>query len=194
MHRTIYTTPIVREILSATAWLGLKLTGWKLQGQIPTEPKFVLIAVPHTSNWDFPITLAMAFRFRFAIYWMGKDSLFRGPMGPLMKWFGGIPIDRSSANNVVEQTIESFHRSERLVVTIPPEGTRSKVDQWKTGFYYIAQGAGVPIGRGFLDYQRKIGGFLPTFYPTGDIDKDIAEIRQSYAGITGMHADKCKVN
>ena len=194
MRRTIYNTPVLKQILTAVSWLFLKLIGWKLEGRPPTEPKYVLIAVPHTTNWDFPITLAMAFVFDFEIFWMGKDSLFKGWKGPVMRWMGGIAIDRSSSNNVVEQTIEAFNNNDRLVVTIPPEGTRSKVDKWKTGFYYIAVGAKVPVGMGYLDYKRKVGGFKPTFYPTGDADKDIAEMRKMYAGISGKFSDQCKVD
>lgn len=194
MRRTIYNTPVLKQILTAVSWLFLKLIGWKLEGRPPTEPKYVLIAVPHTTNWDFPITLAMAFVFDFEIFWMGKDSLFKGWKGPVMRWMGGIAIDRSSSNNVVEQTIEAFNNNERLVVTIPPEGTRSKVDKWKTGFYYIAVGAKVPVGMGYLDYKRKVGGFKPTFYPTGDADKDIAEMRKVYAGISGKFSDQCKID
>lgn len=191
MRRTIYNTPVVRELLSALSSLGLKLSGWKLDGKPPQEKKYVLIAVPHTSNWDFPITLAMAFRFGFELFWMGKDSLFRGPMGPIMRWMGGIAIDRSSANNVVDQMIAAYRDNERLVVAIPPEGTRSRVDQWKTGFYYIAAGAEVPIALGYLDYEQKKGGFGPAFYPTGDLEKDMLEIRQFYSGIAGKHKDQC---
>ncbi len=187
MQRTIYHTPILREIMRGLCWLCLKLTGWKLQGTPPSEPKYVLIAVPHTSNWDFPITLAMAFVLRFDIYWMGKKSLFNGMAGPIMRWLGGIAIDRSKSNNVVDQMIAQFQSHDSLVVAIPPEGTRSQVQKWKTGFYHIAHGAKVPIALGFLDYQRKIGGFGPTFYPTGDFDKDIAEIRAFYHGITGKY-------
>ena len=194
MRRTIYNTPVLKQILTAVSWLFLKLIGWKLEGRPPTEPKYVLIAVPHTSNWDFPITLAMAFVFDFKIFWMGKDSLFKGWKGPVMRWMGGIAIDRSSSNNVVEQTINAFNNNDRLVVTIPPEGTRSKVDKWKTGFYYIALGAKVPVGLGYLDYKHKVGGFKPTFYPTGDVDKDIAEMRKVYAGISGKFSDQCKVD
>lgn len=194
MRRTIYNTPVLKQILTAVSWLFLKLIGWKLEGRPPTEPKYVLIAVPHTTNWDFPITLAMAFVFDFEIFWMGKDSLFKGWKGPVMRWMGGIAIDRSSSNNVVEQTIEAFNNNDRLVVTIPPEGTRSKVDKWKTGFYYIAVGAKVPVGMGYLDYKRKVGGFKPTFYPTGDADKDIAEMRKMYAGISGKFSDQCKID
>ncbi|PCI28983.1 MAG: glycerol acyltransferase [SAR324 cluster bacterium] len=194
MQRTIYNTPGVRQFGIALSWAGLKLAGWKLEGTAPTEGKYVLIAVPHTSNWDFPITLALAFIFKFDIFWMGKDTLFKGAMGPIMKWLGGIPINRSSSHNVVQQTIDAFNANDRLVVAIPPEGTRSKVDQWKTGFYHIAVGAKVPIGRGYLDYKHKIGGFLPTFYPTGDVEKDILELRNSYSHISGRFTDQCSLD
>ncbi len=194
VRRTIYNTPVIKQVFTAVSWLCLKLSGWRLEGTPPSEPKYVLIAVPHTSNWDFPITLAMAFIFRFEIFWMGKDSLFKGGWGPIMRWLGGIPIDRTSSNNVVQQTIDAFNASDRLVVAIPPEGTRSKVDKWKTGFYYIAVGAKVPIAMGFLDFKHKVGGFKSTFYPTGDVEKDIAEMRKVYAGIAGKYTDQCHVD
>ena len=194
MRRTIYNTPVIKQILTVVSWLFLKLMGWRLEGRPPKEPKYVLIAVPHTTNWDFPITLSMAFIFDFEIFWMGKDSLFKGWKGPVMRWMGGIAIDRSSSNNVVEQTIEAFNSNDRLVVTIPPEGTRSKVDKWKTGFYYIAVGAKVPVAMGYLDYKHKVGGFKDTFYPTGDVDKDIAAMRKVYEGISGKFTDQCSVD
>jgi 1-acyl-sn-glycerol-3-phosphate acyltransferase len=193
VKRTMYNTPILRPIIVAICQLSLKLRGWKLQGMPPTEPKYVLIAVPHTSNWDFPLSLAMAFVYRFDMHWMGKDSLFKGWRGPIMRWMGGIPIDRSSSNNVVAQTIEAFNLSDRLVIAVPPEGTRSRVDKWKTGFYYIALGAKVPIALGFLDYKRKAGGFLSAFYPTGDAEKDIVAMRGCYAGISGKNTSQCTV-
>ena len=194
MRRTVYNTPVIKQILTAVSWLGLKLAGWKLEGQPPLEKKYVLIAVPHTTNWDFPITLAMAFLFKFDIFWMGKDSLFKGASGPVMRWLGGIPVNRSASSNLVQQTIDTFNAHDKLVITIPPEGTRSRVEQWKTGFYYIALGAKVPIALGFLDYKRKVGGFLPTFYTTGNADKDIAEIRKFYANISGLRADQCHID
>ena len=164
-----------------------------MQGALPTAPKYVLIAVPHTSNWDFPLALAYAFVFRFDMHWMGKESLFKGWRGPIMRWLGGIPINRSQSTNVVAQTIEAFNSNDRLSIAIPPEGTRSKVDQWKTGFYYIALGAKVPISLAFLDYKLKVGGFLSTFHPTGDAEKDIAEMRSRYAGISGKYTKQCTV-
>ena len=193
MKFTIFNTPVLHHIIRGACWVTLKMRGWKLQGNPPNAAKYVLIAVPHTSNWDFPLALAMAFIYRFDMMWMGKDSLFTGWRGPIMRWMGGIPITRSSSNNVVAQTIEAFNRADSLVIAIPPEGTRSKVDTWKTGFYYIALGARVPIALAFLDYQKKIGGFLSEFHPTGNVDLDIAAIRASYAGISGKYANQCSV-
>lgn len=110
-----------------------------------------------------------------------------------MRWLGGIPVNRSASTNLVAQTVETFNANEELVIAIPPEGTRSRVDKWKTGFYYIALGAEIPIAMAFLDYKKKVGGFMPTFYPTGDIEKDIAEMRSCYAGISGKYLDKCTI-
>ena len=190
----MYNTPVLRPIVSAVCQFCLAVRGWKLQGHPPTTLKYVMITVPHTSNWDFPLALAMAFVYRFEMRWMGKDSLFSGWRGPIMRWLGGIPINRASRNNVVSEIIAAFQASEHLIVAVPPEGTRSKVDKWKTGFYYIALGANVPIALAFLDYQRKVGGFLSTFFPTGDVERDIADIRARYAGIIGKYADQCVVD
>ena len=193
MKLTMYNTPVIRPLIKASCAIILKLRGWKLEGKMPSEPKYVLIGVPHTSNWDLPITLAMAFLFGFDTHWMGKDTLFKSWRGPIMKWLGGIPINRNCKNNMVAQTIKAFNNSDRLVITVPPEGSRSRVDKWKTGFYYIAMGAKVPIALAFLDYRRKAGGFLSTFYPTGDVTADIKKIRSRYVGICGKYAGKCTV-
>jgi len=189
VRRTIYNTPVLKQILTAVSWLFLKLIGWKLEGRPPTEPKYVLIAVPHTTNWDFPITLAMAFVFDFEIFWMGKDSLFKGWKGPVMRWMGGIAIDRSSSNNVVEQTIEAFNNNERLVVTIPPEGTRSKVDKWKTGFYYIAKGANIPVVMFAFDFENKQIIIAPPYYLTDDMNADMNHFYDFYRDIKGAKPD-----
>ena len=107
-----------------------------------------------------------------------------------MKWLGILPIDRSKSNNLVELTIQQFNSSDKLIIIVPPSGTRNKVAYWKTGFYYIACGAGVPIALGFIDYGKKTGGIGPLFYPTGDIDKDMKEIRKFYADIKGKYPEK----
>lgn len=170
------------------AWLGLmflKFMGWRVEGEIPDIKKFVIIAAPHTSNWDFPITLAVAFALKMKIYWMGKAAIFCWPFAAAVRWLGGIPIDRSKSHNVVEQSIQAFHKLEKLILLVPPEGTRKKVSTWKTGFYHIARGANVPIVLGFLDYRRKVGGIGPIFHPTGHIEKDMQTIRAFYAAVTG---------
>ena len=170
------------------AWLGLmflKILGWRVEGEIPPIKKFVMIAAPHTSNWDFPITLAVAFVLKIKICWMGKAAMFRWPFGASLRWLGGIPIDRGQSHHVVEQSVQAFKNWEKLILVVPPEGTRRKVHYWKTGFYHIASGAGVPIVLGFLDYRRKAGGIGPTFYPTGHMEEDMPQIQAFYATITG---------
>ncbi|MCK5425982.1 MAG: lysophospholipid acyltransferase family protein, partial [Emcibacter sp.] len=172
MQRTVFNTPVIRHFFVGISWVAFKVSGWKLEGSLPKDPKYVLIGAPHTSNWDFPLALATAFLIRLDFYWMGKDALFKGLLGPIMRCFGGLPIDRSKSNNVVQSTIDAFNRHDRLTVVIAPEGTRAKVKEWKRGFYHIAHGAKIPIGRAFLDYDRKTVGFGPLFHPTGDVEKD----------------------
>lgn len=174
------------------AWTGLiflKILGWRVEGKIPDLKKYVIIAAPHTSNWDFPITLALTFALKIKIYWMGKAALFRWPFGAACRWLGGIPIDRSKSNNLVGQSVQAFKERDKLIMVIPPEGTRKKVSYWKTGFYHIARGANIPIVLGFLDYRRKAAGIGPTFYPMGRIEEDMQKIMTFYATITGKHQD-----
>ena len=190
MQYSIFDTPVLSPILKRLSKPVLSLLGWEIKGTHPGTKKFVLIAAPHTSNWDIVVTLLLAFAFDIKIYWMGKDALFKFPFGPFMRWLGGIPIDRSKAHNVVEETVRIFNEHEELVITVPPEGTRGKVRYWKTGFYYIAHGAGSPIVLGFIDWARKVGGLGPTFTPTGDIETDMALIKDFYADIRGKYEDR----
>jgi 1-acyl-sn-glycerol-3-phosphate acyltransferase len=192
MHRTIFDTPIVNTLLRGFSIIFLKLAGWKVQGSLPRgAEKSVLIAAPHTSNWDLPYTLMVAFVLRLNIYWMGKDQLFRAPFGGLMKWMGGIPVDRKKSNNLVAVSIEAIKAADGpLQLTVPPEGTRGKTRYWKTGFYYIAVGANVPIVMAYMDYKKRISGLGPVFEPTGDIDADMGSIKAFYAPFTGKNADQ----
>ncbi|MDP1979628.1 MAG: lysophospholipid acyltransferase family protein [Undibacterium umbellatum] len=187
MHLTIFETPIINTIMRWLSVLCLKLAGWKVEGIVPAEQKYVLIAAPHTSNWDFPITLMVCFALRLRVYWMGKSSLFPPVVGHVMRWLGGIPVDRAKSGNLVQGTVDAFHANQRLTVIVPPEGTRGKVTHWKTGFYYIAQGAGVPIALGYLDFKRKAGGIGKMFTLSGDITADMEKIREFYCGISGKH-------
>ncbi|MES2070576.1 MAG: lysophospholipid acyltransferase family protein [Pseudomonadota bacterium] len=187
MHHTIFDTPVVNTVMRWFSVSMLRLLGWKVDGTAPAEPKYVMIAAPHTSNWDFPVTLMVAFAMRLKLYWMGKDSLFPPLLGALMRWLGGIAVDRSKSGNMVQGTVDAFGNTPQLAVLVPPEGTRGKVTHWRTGFYYIALGAKVPIALGYLDFKRKVGGIGRMFYPTGDLEADMAEIQKFYAGITGKN-------
>jgi 1-acyl-sn-glycerol-3-phosphate acyltransferase len=188
LKKTMFDTPILRTIFRWLSIAVMKLIGWRIAGKLPSEPKYIVIAAPHTSNWDFIVFVMLAFILRFDAHWMGKAALFTFPVRRLMIWLGGIPIDRSKNNNVVNQMADYFASVDRLAVIIPPEGTRSKVDRWKTGFYHIALKAEIPIVLGFIDSGTKQIGFGPKFMPTGEIDKDMKEIQAFYAGIRGINS------
>lgn len=192
MHRTIFDTPVINTLLRAFSVTYLKLTGWKIEGSLPSgAEKSVLIAAPHTSNWDLPYTLMVAFALRLTPYWMGKEQIFKPPFRGLMMWLGGIPVHRESANNLVAASVASIKAATGpLQLIVPPEGTRSKVRYWKTGFYHIAVGAQVPIVMAYMDYHRKISGLGPIFIPTGNIEADMAAIQAFYAPFKGKNADQ----
>jgi 1-acyl-sn-glycerol-3-phosphate acyltransferase len=149
-----------------------------------------MIAAPHTSNWDAPIALAMVFAFRFKAHWLVKHTAFRWPFQGILRWLGAIPIDRTMSTDVVTQMVEELKKRAELVLLIAPEGTRKRVTRWKTGFYHIACGAGVPLVLAFLDYARKEGGIGRVFYPTGDFKADMTEIMKFYSTVTGRHPEK----
>lgn len=173
-------------------WLArcfLWFVGWKPEGELPPTRKFVLVSAPHTSNFDAVLLIALGYMYGIKLNWVGKHTLFTWPLGYLMRAWGGVPVDRRSRNNMVDQLAEEFSRREQLILAVPPEGTRSRAEYWKTGFYYIALTAKVPIVLGFLDYRRKRGGFGPTIQPSGDIDADMEIIRDFYKDITGKHPE-----
>ena len=185
MQRTIFDTPVVNSSMHWLSRLLLWLTGWHVEGVAPTAPKYVLIAAPHTSNWDFPLTLMVCFVLRLNVHWMGKASLFPPIVGRVMTWLGGIPVHRERAGNLVQGMVSAFACSPRMAIVVSPEGTRSNVVHWKTGFYYIALGADVPIALGYLDFKDKVAGIGRLLQPSGNISADMAEIRGFYADITG---------
>ena len=187
MKYTIFNTPVLQAILPGAARFVLSLMGWRTEGLLPLIPKFVLVGAPHTSNWDLPYTMLMAFAFRARIHWMGKTSIFRRPFRGFFQWLGGIPVNRSRSTDLVAQSIQEFKRKTHLILTIAPAGTRKRVGQWKSGFYHIARGADVPIALGFLDYRRKVGGIGPLIYPSGNFDADMETIRTFYNSVTGKH-------
>jgi len=162
------------------ATLSLRLTGWHVDTPAPSVPRFVCLAIPHTSNWDGALLLAIAGHLGMPIAWMIKDDWVRGPLAPILRRLGAVAIDRSRSRNVVQQMIDEFARRDRLALVIPPEGTRSRTDYWKSGFYHIALGAGVPVVPGYLDYARRCAGLGPPIELTGDVRADMDAIRAFY--------------
>lgn len=186
---TIFDTPILNTLMGRASRFYLKAAGWQLSGKPPEVRQYVVIAAPHTSNWDLPMTLAIVFAFRLKVFFLAKHTLFIPPFGIFLRWLGGIPVDRSSAHNFVEHAVNLFSTHDDLVLVVPPEGTRKQVRYWKSGFYHIAYGAGVPILLGFIDFKRKAAGFGGTYIPSGNFDADLVEIQAFYAGITGKNPD-----
>jgi 1-acyl-sn-glycerol-3-phosphate acyltransferase len=189
MTRTIFSTPVLTPIMRLIAMVLMRLFGWKVVNRPPAIDKYVMIAAPHTSNWDFIVMLGAALDAGMSIHWMGKHTLFPAPIRPLMIWLGGIPIDRRKSQNMVQQVVERYDNESALIVAVPPEGTRGKTDRWKTGFYHIAVGAKVPVVLSWLDFAKKEAGFGPAFIPTGDIEKELPEIRAFYLDKTPKNPD-----
>lgn len=175
--------------------LYLWMIGWKTGSALPSSvKKCVLVGAPHTSNMDYPISLATLYASGVRVRFLAKKSLFRFPLGLLMRITGGLPVDRSKHNNMVEAMIDMFSRKEKLILLIPVEGTRSYVKEWKSGFYYTALGAGVPIALGYLDYGRKVAGFGELFYPTGDYAADLRKIQDYYRQFRARYPEKSSLN
>jgi 1-acyl-sn-glycerol-3-phosphate acyltransferase len=172
-------------ISKALGQLLLKLLGWRVEGDIPDHPRMVAIVAPHTSNWDFAVGLAARYALRLDASWLGKHTLFRAPFGWIMRRWGGIPVDRSSAHDVVSQIIDAFAARPSVFLVITPEGTRKQVTRWKTGFWHIAKGAGVPILPIVFDWGMRVIHILPAYTPRENVDADVAELQSKYAGIRG---------
>jgi len=168
--------------------------GWKAVGTVPEPRRFVLVAAPHTSNWDFPYFIGLAQDLGITPHFMAKQSLFRWPWRKFMLDMGGVPIDRKSTNNVVEQMTAEFAKRDEFMLTIAPEGTRGEVGKWKTGFYHIAVAAKVPLVIGMMNYGNKTGGLGPTIMPTGDFEADMAKVMVLYNGVVPKHPERMVKN
>lgn len=171
-------------------WL-LKLNGWKLNdSQIDFPDKFVLIIAPHTSMWDFVWGRLMLSAFGLKARFLIKQEVFWFPLGRLLKWLGGMPVNRSRGNTMVQQVVEELAKHEQLVIAITPEGTRAAVKRWKKGFYRIAVSANIPIGVGYVDYSSCTYGIVKFIQPTGDFQHDFAQITTVYQGKRGKHPER----
>lgn len=177
-------------MLKAFAQFILKLTGWTLKVKLPEEKKFVLIGAPHTSNWDLPLALLVFWTVDLKIYWVAKIQLFKGPLKNIFTALGGIPVNRSHSHGFIEQITERFSQADEMVLTISPEGTRKKTEHWKSGFYYIASNANVPIVFGYIDYAKRTLGFEAILLPSGDIDADMKLIADYYKNIQGKISEQ----
>ncbi len=167
----------------------LKMIGWRVDVNLPKEEKFVLIGVPHTSNWDLPLALLCFWFIQKKITWVAKKQLFVGPMSMIFRALGGIPVDRSASTGFIEQIAQQFSKKQEMILCLAPEGTRSKTQYWKSGFYYIALTAKVPICLGYVDYPNRVIGFKTIVFPTGDIHRDFEKIRLFYQSKTGKHPE-----
>jgi 1-acyl-sn-glycerol-3-phosphate acyltransferase len=163
----------------------LKSFGWKIDYSHLPISRCVIIAAPHTSNWDFLLMLLFAGAFGIKINWMGKSSLFRKPHGFIFRLLGGIAVERSQKNNLVASMINLFNEESQMRLVVAVEGTRAHSQFWKSGFYHIAKGANVPILPTFLDYSKKIGGFGVALHVTGDVKSDMDTLRELYATVQG---------
>jgi 1-acyl-sn-glycerol-3-phosphate acyltransferase len=165
----------------------MKFIGWKTEGGLPeNEKKFVIIVVPHTSNWDFLLGVVIRGAMGFKANFLGKDSLFNGPFGFFFRSLGGIPVDRNASQNMVEQVVGEVNKRKSFILAIAPEGTRGKVKKWRTGFYYIALKAEIPIIMCQFDFEFRVARFLKPFYPTGNAEKDLTYIKGQFKNIKGL--------
>lgn len=187
MKRNLVYHSIFVHVFRWLSHLILFIARYKLVGELPKERRVVAIAAPHTSNWDFPVFITLVFLYRMEVRFLGKHTLFKGPMGYLMRWLGGMPVNRGTkdASAVVSTAVKLFDEDD-MVLGIAPEGTRSNVGKWKTGFYRIAVAADVPILLAYIDSKTRTVGLSHVFYPTGDMEADINKIKAFYADKTGI--------
>lgn len=184
---SIFTTPLLSNVFHHIARFVMRLLGWRVDGNLPSIPKFVLIGAPHTSSWDFVLFLGVIFTLRANVRFMGKAELFRSPIGFFFRYCGGIPVDRSKSTGLVDQMVEACNKSDRFILTIAPEGTRHHVHEWKRGFYHIAKGAGIPIVLAVVDGKNKTVRVGQVFHPTENMEADLKTIQGFFAGIVGIN-------
>ena len=177
-------------MIPALATRILALLGWRVDFVPPPGPKGIIVVYPHTSNWDFPIGYLTKMVMGLPLSFVGKDTLFRWPVGGLLRRMGGIPANRRERTGLIGQLVEEFRRRDWMWLAIAPEGTRSHVPHWKSGFYRLALEAGVPVGLAFIDYRTRTVGLREYVRLTGDREADMERIRAAYAGKVGYHPER----
>ena len=160
--------------------------GWRIDGEFPPQPKMVAIVAPHTSNWDFIVGILAVFAIGVRVRFLAKHTLFNGGLGPLMRWFGGMPVNRAAPQGLVPQVVETIEKADQIFLAITPAGTRSSTKPWKSGFYHIAVAARVPILPVVFDGPGRSIRLLRPFEPGGDYDADLPKLLALYAGVHGL--------
>lgn len=170
----------------AVGRLYLRLGGWRIEGAFPANPKYIVVVAPHTSNWDFPLGIAVIFAHELRISWLAKHSMFRFPFKQCLRWLGGIPINRSASHGVVGECVRAFKAAPALMLALAPEGTRKGASQWKSGFYLIAAKAGVPILPVGFDYREHVVRLMPLIQPSGNLEQDLPLIQARFTNVHGL--------
>ena len=177
-------------ITQALGRWSLRAIGWRLEGEFPNIPKFMIIVAPHTSNWDFFVAVATKLALSLKVTFFGKHTLFRWPLGIVMRALGGIPVFRHAPRNIVEQTVDQINQSDQIVLALSPEGTRRKLPAWRTGFHYVAWGAKLPIVPAALDFSTKTVRFFPVYEPVENVETNIAVLGRHFAASMAYHPDQ----
>jgi 1-acyl-sn-glycerol-3-phosphate acyltransferase len=170
----------------SVARLALGVAGWRVVGTAPDLPKCVLIFAPHTSNWDFPLLLAVRTAFARRVYYLAKHTLFRFPLAGLLRWSGAIAVEREQHHQLVSALTQTFRERPEFWLAMSPEGTRHETDHWRSGFYHVARGARVPVVPAFIDARRKECGLGEPIELTGDVEADLDRLRAFYANKHGI--------
>jgi len=165
----------------------LRLLGWRIEGEIPNFPKLVIAVAPHTSNWDFVVGAATMFALDLKLTFIGKHTLFRGPFAGMFRWMGGVPVDRTKPHGVVGDAVRAFETIDRRILAIAPQGTRSPVPHFKSGFLHIARGARIPVLLAALDYGHRVVRFGPLIWPAEDVEAERERIEAFFSTVKGRN-------
>ena len=174
--------------MRALGRLALRALGWRVEGEVPDLPKFVIAVAPHTSNWDFVVGAATMFALDLRLTFIGKHTLFRWPFAAVLRWMGGVPVDRSAPHGLVGDAVKAFEAVDQRILAIAPEGTRSRVARFKSGFLHIARGANVPVVLASLDYATRCVRLGPMFVPGEDVDAELARVESFFAKVKGKNS------
>ena len=176
--------------LRKIARFGINFSGWAIKGEVPDEERIIIIAAPHTSNWDFVLAMLAIFGLNIKLRWLGKHSIFKPGFKSFFKWLGGIPVYRDNPSTLIENVVEIVKKEKSIVIAMTPEGTRKKIKRWKTGFVRIAKQTQSKILLISIDAPNKSIGIGKIFNPTGDNEKDLAFIQNYYKSFTGIKSQK----